>query len=150
VWEGQDLRNRSLMDSPLSQNEYTVDHTEYTEYSESTRRPVSKFFKKVNTNVGKITNVRYQDGEFNIQQSSRSPRDGSRGSRKGNKKKGKKGESATILDIMFNVGHDLIVGTSDRGRKDKGRRRKQDPAEKIVDGFVSFPEKWPGSLFSLV
>jgi hypothetical protein len=150
VWEGQDLRNISLMDSPLSQNEYTVDHTEHTEYSEGTRRPVSKFFKKVNTNVGKMSNVRYQDGEFHIQQSSRSPRDGSRGTRKGNKNKDKKGESATILDIMFNVGHDLIVGTSDRGRKDNGHRRKQDPAEKIVDGFVSFLEKWPGLLFSLL
>eukprot|EP00980_Cylindrotheca_fusiformis_P021061 scaffold8070_cov117-Cylindrotheca_fusiformis.AAC.9 len=122
VWEGHDLRNRSLLDSPLSQNDYTVDHTEYTEETEGTRRPVSKFIKKV-------TNVRYKDGEFRIQQSS-----GSRGgSGKSNRRKKKKTESATILDIMFNVGHDLLVGSPEP--KGRGRRRRKDPTTKIVDGF---------------
>ncbi|CAJ1964500.1 unnamed protein product [Cylindrotheca closterium] len=129
VWDGTDLRNRSLVDnpvSPLSQTQFTIgNRTEYSDESRSTRRPVSRFIQKTKKNVG-CAGVTYGDGEFQVR-AKRGKRGGG-----GSRSKSKRGESATILDIMFNVGHDLIVGTSkDRG----GRRRKRDPAGKIVDGF---------------
>lgn len=79
----------------------------------------------------------YQDGEFQVRRdnskgSVAGDGDGRRGSRR--TKGGRRTESATVLDIMFNVGRDLIVGTS---RKER-RGRQKEPAAGIVEGFVSF------------
>jgi hypothetical protein len=141
MWKEGHLRNESLMDSPLSQDDF-----------HNTHRPVSKFIKRVNNRVGNFTSkISYEKGEFRYDGSRNGSRDGSRNtSRNGSKtssrntskkgtKKQKKEESATILDIMFNVGRDLITGVrTDRKSRSRRGRRKQDPAAKIVDGFVSW------------
>ena len=157
LWEGE-LHNGSLLDSADSQDD--GDCLDYTRNKNNNNDNT-----KNRRSVSQKANVTYKNGEFQIisgssiqgskgecsrdrSRGSKNSKSSKNGSKQRKKKRDNNGESTTILEIMLNVGHDLLVGTKtdekNNGRKgrnsrrrNRGRSSRDDPATKIVDGFVS-------------